>query len=95
MISHNTLKTTLKLCHGFVALSVKSVNASEPNDKFVSCGLIDFAFCWCLGSFSPFAVSLMAIISQMSRQVSRGSAGDYEAYEQAGVSRLSWRLTGR
>lgn len=61
MISRNTLKTTLKLCHGFVALSVKSVNASEPNDKFVSCGLIDFAFCWCLGSFSPFAVSLKNI----------------------------------
>ena len=27
----------------------------------------------------------------MSRQVSRGSAGDYDADEQAGVSRLSWR----
>ena len=29
----------------------------------------------------------------MSRQVSRGLAGDYEADEQAGVSRLSWRLS--
>ena len=28
-------------------------------------------------------------------QVSRGSAGDYEADEQAGVSRLSWRISGR
>ena len=27
----------------------------------------------------------------MSRQVSRGSAGEYQADEQAGVSRLSWR----
>lgn len=61
MISHNTLKTTLKLCHGFVVLLVKSVNASEPNDKFVSCGLIDFAFCSCLGSFSRFAVCLKNI----------------------------------
>ena len=62
MISHTTLKTTLKLCHGFVALSVKSVNASEPNnDKFVSCGRVDFAFCSCLGSFSPFAVCLKNI----------------------------------
>ena len=27
---------------------------------------------------------------QMSRQVSRGSAGEYQADEQAGVARLSW-----
>ena len=27
----------------------------------------------------------------MSRQVSRGSAGEYQADEQAGVVRLSWR----
>ena len=27
----------------------------------------------------------------MSRQVSRGSAGEYQADEQAGVARLSWR----
>ena len=33
----------------------------------------------------------MAIIKQMSRQVSRGSAGDYKADEQAGVAWLSWR----
>ena len=31
----------------------------------------------------------------MSRQVSRGSAGDYEADEKAGVSMLSWRISGR
>ena len=29
----------------------------------------------------------------MSRQVSRGSAGEYQADEQAGVARLSWRVT--
>ena len=28
----------------------------------------------------------------MSRQVSPGSAGEYQADEQAGVARLSWRL---
>ena len=28
----------------------------------------------------------------MSRQVSRGSAGEYQADEQAGVARLSWRV---
>ena len=37
----------------------------------------------------------LAIIRQMSKQVSLGSAGDYEADEQAGVSRLSWRISGR
>ena len=31
----------------------------------------------------------------MSRQVSQASAGDYEAEEQAGVARLSWRLSSR
>ena len=35
------------------------------------------------------------IIKQMSRQVSRGSAGDYQEDEQAGVARLSWQVTGR
>ena len=49
----------------------------------------------------------LAIIKQMSRQVSRGSAGEYQADEQAGVAgltgdyqtdeqagvaRVSWRL---
>ena len=37
----------------------------------------------------------MSIIKQMSRQVSHGSAGDYQADEQAGVERLSWRLSSR
>ena len=37
----------------------------------------------------------LAIIKQMSRQVSRGSAGDYQADEQAGVARLTWRVSGR
>ena len=31
----------------------------------------------------------------MSRQVSRGSSGEYQADEQAGVAQLSWRLSGR
>ena len=31
----------------------------------------------------------------MSRQVSRGSAGEYQADEQAGVAGLSWRVSGR
>ena len=30
----------------------------------------------------------------MSRQVSRGSAGEYQVDEQAGVARLSWRFSG-
>ena len=37
----------------------------------------------------------LAIIKQMSRQVSRGSAGDYQADEQAGVTRLSWPQSSR
>ena len=37
----------------------------------------------------------MAIFKQMSRQVSRGSAGEYQADEQAGVARLSWRVSVR
>ena len=37
----------------------------------------------------------LAIIRQMSRQVSRGSAGEYQADEQAGVAWLSWRFSGR
>ena len=37
----------------------------------------------------------MARIMQMSGQVSRGSAGQYQAEEQAGVARLSWRVSGR
>ena len=32
---------------------------------------------------------------QISRQVSRGSAGEYQADEQAGVAWLSWRVSGR
>ena len=31
----------------------------------------------------------------MSGQVSRGSAGEYQEDEQAGVARLSWRVSGR
>ena len=37
----------------------------------------------------------LAIIKQMSRQVSCGSAGDYQADEQAGVTRLSWPQSSR
>ena len=36
-----------------------------------------------------------ASIRQMSGQVSRGSAGEYQADERAGVARLSWRVSGR
>ena len=34
-------------------------------------------------------------IRQMSGQVSRGSAGEYQADEWAGVARLSCRVSGR
>ena len=34
-------------------------------------------------------------IKQIIRQVSRGSPGDYQADEQAGVTGLSWRLSSR
>ena len=37
----------------------------------------------------------LASIRQMSRQVSRGSAGEYQADERAGVARLSCRVSGR
>ena len=36
-----------------------------------------------------------SIIKQMSRQVSCGSAGDYQADEQAGVMQLSWPQSSR
>ena len=37
----------------------------------------------------------LAIMKHMSRQVSRSSTGDYQADEQAGVTRLIWRVSGR
>ena len=37
----------------------------------------------------------LASIRQMSGQGSRGSAGEYQADERAGVARLSWRVSGR
>ena len=37
----------------------------------------------------------LASIRQMSRQLSRGSAGKYQADDQADVARLSWRVSGR
>ena len=37
----------------------------------------------------------LASIRQMSGQVSRGSAGEYQADEPAGVAGLSWRVSGR
>ena len=37
----------------------------------------------------------LTIIKQMSGQVPRGSAGDYQAEERAGGERLSWRLSSR
>ena len=42
-----------------------------------------------------YGAAQLAIIKQMRRQVSHGSAVDYQADEQAGVARLSWRLSGR
>ena len=35
----------------------------------------------------------LARIRQMNGQVSRGSAGEYQADEQAGFARLSWRVS--
>ena len=37
----------------------------------------------------------LASIRQMTRQVSRGSAGEYQADERAGVAGLSWRESVR
>lgn len=37
MLPRETLKTTSESCYGFVAFSVKSVNAIEPNDKKKNC----------------------------------------------------------
>ena len=37
----------------------------------------------------------LASIRLMSGQVSRGSAGEDQADERAGVARLSWRVSGR
>ena len=37
----------------------------------------------------------LSIIKQMNRQVSRGSDGHSQADEQAGVARLSFRLSSR
>ena len=39
--------------------------------------------------------SLAGDYQKMSRQVSRGSAVDYEADDQAGVASLSWRISSR
>ena len=36
----------------------------------------------------------LASIRQMSGQVSRSSAGEYQADERAGVAQLSWRVSG-
>ena len=43
-----------------------------------------------MGSVSGWGTKIpqLASIRQMSRQVSRGSAGDYEADEQAGVAKI-------
>ena len=40
-------------------------------------------------------VDSLASMRQMNGQVSRGSAGEYQADERAGVARLSWRVSGR
>ena len=40
-------------------------------------------------------MALLASIRQMSGQVSRGSTGEYQVDEQAGVAWLDWRVTSR
>ena len=40
-----------------------------------------------------YRADYLAINSQISGQVSRGSAGEYHSDERAGVARLSWRDT--
>ena len=45
--------------------------------------------CWDYGQYS-----VLASFRQMSRQLSRGSAGEYQADEQAGVAGLRWRVSG-
>ena len=42
-----------------------------------------------------YAGAQLASIRLRSGQVSRGSAGEYQADERAGVARLSWRVSGR
>ena len=37
----------------------------------------------------------LQIMKQMSRQEYRGSAGEYQADEQADVARLRWRVSGK
>ena len=37
----------------------------------------------------------LAIVRQMSRKVSRSPTVEYQAYDKAGVTRLSWRVSGR
>ena len=43
----------------------------------------------------PVEPKTLASIRQMSGQVSRGSAGEYQTDERAGVARLNWRVSGR
>ena len=45
--------------------------------------------------FLLYSRTLFLNPKQMSRQVSRGSAGEYQADEWAGVAQLSWRGSGR
>ena len=47
------------------------------------------------GELGVGCAAQLAIIMQMNRQVSRGSAVDYQADEQAGVAWLSFRLSSR
>ena len=42
-----------------------------------------------------FQKKIFLFLRQMSGQVSRGLAGDYQSDERAGVARLSWRVSGR
>ena len=55
-----------------------------------------FETLWTVAYQAPLChAAQLAIIKQMSRQVSRGSAGEYQAEEQAGFGGLSWRISGR
>lgn len=74
MIPHKALKATLKSCHGFAALSVKSVNGSEHNGESVPCmGSVTwlFARAWAASPL-PYALQIYAA-SWKQRRLFRGN----------------------
>ena len=71
------------------------VNKTPNHEQILRSG--DIVICMANGS-SPLGrchAAQLAIIKQMSVQVSGGSSGDYQADERAGVTRLSWRSSSR